>query len=212
MVPWGLLPYVIDEVTEGVNELKETKQDKLTAGTNITIDSNNVISATGGGTDVTIVDEGEYIKLTVDTDESELVKASTYIADVTDIEEAITALQVIGSEYSKSFDSKTFANGTATNVGSVTLNKGRYLMIGTLYYASNATGRRVVKLSTTANDVSASRRAYDAINPVSGTQTCAKVTTIMNISADNTSVYLNGAQNSGSSLSANGLIEIVRLQ
>jgi hypothetical protein len=32
-----------------VEDEMPNKQDKLTAGTNITIDSNNVISATGGG-------------------------------------------------------------------------------------------------------------------------------------------------------------------
>lgn len=36
-------------VSTALNDLEENKQDKLTAGANITIDANNVISATGGG-------------------------------------------------------------------------------------------------------------------------------------------------------------------
>lgn len=39
----------VEGVVSAVNELAESKQDKLTAGENITIDENNVISATGGG-------------------------------------------------------------------------------------------------------------------------------------------------------------------
>jgi len=35
-------------VSTALNELEENKQDKLTAGANITIDANNVISSTGG--------------------------------------------------------------------------------------------------------------------------------------------------------------------
>ena len=54
-------------VSTALNELEENKQDKLTAGANITIDANNVISASGGEqqqadwnqTDTTAVD---YIK------------------------------------------------------------------------------------------------------------------------------------------------------
>lgn len=38
-------------VTAAVSDLDTDKQDKLTAGTNITIDANNVISAAGGGTE-----------------------------------------------------------------------------------------------------------------------------------------------------------------
>lgn len=39
----------VESNTSNITGLTNTKQDKLTAGTNITIDSNNVISASGGG-------------------------------------------------------------------------------------------------------------------------------------------------------------------
>ncbi|MBO7712026.1 MAG: hypothetical protein J6S85_00945 [Methanobrevibacter sp.] len=47
--------YVDNEISKVNNELDD-KQDKLTAGTNITIDANNVISASGGLTEVTAGD------------------------------------------------------------------------------------------------------------------------------------------------------------
>lgn len=42
--------------TSNISSLQTGKQDKLTAGTNITIDANNVISATGGGATITSID------------------------------------------------------------------------------------------------------------------------------------------------------------
>lgn len=40
--------------TSNISNLQTGKQDKLTPGANITIDANNVISATGGGTPITV--------------------------------------------------------------------------------------------------------------------------------------------------------------
>lgn len=40
--------------TSNISNLQSGKQDKLTPGANITIDANNVISATGGGTPITV--------------------------------------------------------------------------------------------------------------------------------------------------------------
>lgn len=56
----------------------ENKQDKLTAGTNITIDSNNVISASGGGgSSYTFTDGLTEIDGTVKWDLSDRIKAGT---------------------------------------------------------------------------------------------------------------------------------------
>ena len=56
----------------------ESKQDKLTAGTNITIDSNNVISATGGGgSSYTFTDGLTETDGTVKWDLSDRIKAGT---------------------------------------------------------------------------------------------------------------------------------------
>ena len=49
-------PDVVVEYVCDVRTLIDGKQDKLTAGTNITIDSNNVISASGGGLSYTFTD------------------------------------------------------------------------------------------------------------------------------------------------------------
>lgn len=46
---WDTLSANVSTNTNNISSLQTGKQDKLTAGTNITIDANNVISATGGG-------------------------------------------------------------------------------------------------------------------------------------------------------------------
>lgn len=59
-----------------VDDTVETKQNKLTAGANITIDENNVISATGGGSSDVSVFEGtqeEYDALTDEQKEQYLI-------------------------------------------------------------------------------------------------------------------------------------------
>ena len=87
-------------ISTALNELDENKQDKLTAGANITIDANNVISATGGGgtqvqsdwnqSDSTAVD---YIKnKPTIPDTSDFVSKTEYNPKELAIAEALTNL------------------------------------------------------------------------------------------------------------------------
>ena len=85
-------------VSTALNELEENKQDKLTAGANITIDANNVISSTGGTqqqadwnqTDTTAVD---YIKnKPTIPDTSDFVSKAEYNPKEVAIAEALTEL------------------------------------------------------------------------------------------------------------------------
>lgn len=59
-----------------LNQAMALKQDKLTPGTNITIDENNVISATGGGTEVEANPSEEA------TDELETIKIGDTVYDI----------------------------------------------------------------------------------------------------------------------------------
>ena len=56
----------ITENSQDISDLQTDKQDKLTAGTNITIDNNNVISATGGGGSATIYRYGLRIVVPIE--------------------------------------------------------------------------------------------------------------------------------------------------
>ena len=97
------------------------KQDKLTAGTNITIDANNVISSTGGTqvqadwnqTDDTAVD---YIKnKPVFPDTSEFVTKEEYNPKEVAIAEALTELNENKADKTELPDVSTFATKTELN-------------------------------------------------------------------------------------------------
>lgn len=104
-----------------VNTELADKQDKLTAGTNITIDANNVISSTGGTqvqadwnqTDDTAVD---YIKnKPVFPDTSEFVTKAEYNPKEVAIAEALTDLNENKADKTEIPDVSTFATKTELN-------------------------------------------------------------------------------------------------
>ena len=104
-----------------VNTELADKQDKLTAGTNITIDANNVISSTGGTqvqadwnqTDDTAVD---YIKnKPVFPDTSEFVTKEEYNPKEVAIAEALTELNENKADKTELPDVSTFATKTELN-------------------------------------------------------------------------------------------------
>ena len=108
-------------ISTALNELEENKQDKLTAGANITIDANNVISSTGGTqqqadwnqTDNTAVD---YIKnKPTIPDTSEFVSKSEYNPKELAIAEALTDLNENKADKTEIPDVSTFATKTELN-------------------------------------------------------------------------------------------------
>lgn len=74
-----------------LKDLVDTKQDQLTAGTNITIDANNVISATGGGASYEYYSETVEVVPIEDEDEETYTHARISQSCVTDDGNTITA-------------------------------------------------------------------------------------------------------------------------
>ena len=116
-------------ISTALNNLNTNKQDKLTAGQNITIDANNVISATGGGgtqqqadwnqTDSTAVD---FIKNKPDT--SEFVTKTEYNPKELAIAEALTDLNENKADKTEIPDVSTLATKTELNAKQDTLVSG----------------------------------------------------------------------------------------
>lgn len=101
-----------------------------------------------------------------------------------------------------------WANGTTlTNSGS--LAAGTYVVRGYADFATNATGRRYICIST-SNTGSAYNLMIDVRNPVSGVVTRANVFGIITLTAA-TTLYLRAIQNSGSALSCNGRLEVLKI-
>jgi hypothetical protein len=135
-------------------------QDKLTAGSNITI-SGNTISATG---------------------------TPGYVG-------------------AKTSGSNSISSGTLTNVGTVTLQPGLYIIQYTCQFASNSTGNRQCGFSTNTTDISGFGRSFcDIRAAVTNATTQTEVVGIVSISASDypngRTFYLLAQQNSGSALTA----------
>lgn len=110
-----------ETISTALNELDENKQDKLTAGANITIDANNVISSTGGTqvqsdwnqSDSTAVD---YIKnKPTIPDTSDFVTKAEYNPKEVAIANALTDLNENKADKTELPDVSTFATKTELN-------------------------------------------------------------------------------------------------
>lgn len=108
-------------ISTALNELEEDKQDKLTAGANITIDANNVISSTSepqvqsdwNQSDSTAVD---YIKnKPTIPDTSDFVSKTEYNPKEVAIAEALTDLNENKADKTELPDISTFATKTELN-------------------------------------------------------------------------------------------------
>lgn len=106
----------------------------------------------------------------------------------------------------------TVASATWTTVKSITLYKGRFLIVAGANFASNPTGNRRICISTGGDNNGAGYYCYDIRRAVDGFSTNSTVSRIVNVTAAaGTTFNLNVYQNSGASLSVNWGIEYQRL-
>ena len=104
----------------------------------------------------------------------------------------------------------SLATSTVTNVCSKSLTAGTWVVTASCTISSNATGRRIAKLTTTSNDAD---DGYGAVKTmaVSGATTVFNLCIVRSLSAT-TTVYLTAWQNSGSALTVAGRIRAVRIK
>lgn len=101
------------------------------------------------------------------------------------------------------------ANTTATKICGVTLGAGTWVVTYTASFASNATGRRNIKLyNGTSTTIDVDRSA--TCQAVNGSQTVLSRTAIVQPTAS-TTYYLNAYQASGGALSVDGSVQAVRI-
>lgn len=106
---------------------------------------------------------------------------------------------------------KTVATSTDTNLGSITLEAGTWLVIVVVLFQSNATGRRTAWLATSATGSSMEGMAMDGQAAVNGAKTYCQIVHVLTPSKS-TTYYLNCWQNSGSSLTINTRFATVKLK
>lgn len=106
---------------------------------------------------------------------------------------------------------KSLSSGTTTqSIDSFELEAGAYLIILCTEFSSNSTGRRYVCISdsNTGGAINNTLRAYAAA--VNGGITSTRIVALMRPSAD-TTYYIRGYQNSGSSLTVSNRLTAIKL-
>ena len=91
------------------------------------------------------------------------------------------------------------ANNTVTEVGSITLNIGRYLIIACIDWGTNATGFRQVSFG---NSINPARNGATTTSACNGKETYNQVLEFLTVVSDSTVVKVYGWQDSGGSLNA----------
>lgn len=122
-----------------------------------------------------------------------------------------TGLAIIGAITTGTISgSVSCPNETITEIGSITLNKGVYVLVACCDWGSNSSGYRQVGVSTNINGA---RNDISTTMACNGTnkETYVQFIKVLNIETDNTTTKVYGAQNSGSTLSAFPYIYAVRL-
>lgn len=119
-----------------------------------------------------------------------------------DIAQRLPALGGGNFNGSTSIEDKSVASGSIDNLGYIDLPRGTYLLYFFVSWASNATGRRYINI---ADSPTASSPMYrwlcDSVSAVSGGITTNKIVVPISVS-NQTRLFLNALQNSGSALNA----------
>lgn len=102
-------------------------------------------------------------------------------------------------------------SGTYTATGAIPLTKGTWLITAYVRFPSNATGNRVLVLSTTSGSSTAQTPEYaDIKTATNGSTTMLRVVVPRQLSGSQT-MYMNAMQNSGSALTVTWVYNCVRI-
>lgn len=99
---------------------------------------------------------------------------------------------------------------TAKTIASITLPAGLYILHGYANIAGNKTGTRKIQLSETKDAYGNTRGQAAAVATSQNSSTMLNMSTIWGFSEE-TTIYLNAFQDSGSALSCNGSIRALRI-
>lgn len=101
------------------------------------------------------------------------------------------------------------ASASGTEVGSITLNKGKYVILGGIDWATNSTGFRQVAFAANRDP----SRDAGVCQPAcaSPKETYQQIASFRDIQTDNTEIKLYGWQDSGSTLGAYAFIYAIKI-
>lgn len=145
-----------------------------------------------GSTDITSLDSNGTLTGAIDTLNNNLFKNTVQL-----------------STYSTS-SSISVPNNTNTNLITITLTPGYYIINGTSLFTTNGTGNREIHLSKTSAGSVVDRYCRGNAVAVSGAGTIVNFTYVENITTT-TTYYLVALQNSGSTLTVDGGLRVIKL-
>ena len=111
----------------------------------------------------------------------------------------------------KSPNGITVADSTITNLESITLEQGMYVLQGVASFGTNANGYRQIGFGTNASSSNADRYLITKVGANPNDTTVVSLTSPLEITSQ-TTYYLNCYQNSGSSLTVTGGIRCVQIR
>ncbi len=156
--------------------------------------SSNFVQMKDGGTLQEVFD-------TLTTDVSKVKTRATNIE---------TKLSGIGNFSSSYGEAVSVDSGTGKSVQAITFDKaGDYLIVANLFFGSNKTGRRLVKISATSGDVSTGRGVATQ-NATGSGGTYMVFTKLMPVTAGAT-YHINVYQNSGSTIAVYSSYQAVQI-
>ena len=105
----------------------------------------------------------------------------------------------------------SIANNTRTEIASINLDVGTYLVIGVASFTANATGYREINLSTSSGGANASRFLFARHASSPALETVIEFSGVVAVSTQ-MDFYLNARQTSGGALSVTGGITAIRFK
>lgn len=116
------------------------------------------------------------------------------------------------SAIDSSISSVSTTSGTTKNLDSIVLAPGTWLVSYSVEFASNASGRRAMTLTTNNTSITSTPVYMVSGAPANGMATnLSRTQVIVNSGTTNITRYLNAYQNSGSSLNCRSCIQAVRI-
>lgn len=111
----------------------------------------------------------------------------------------LTSIAPIGTvKYASLASNKSVPNNAGTELVRISLDKGVWVIVAGVRWAENTNGYRQLNVY----GVSGSTEIHLLTAPANGHYTQMNFSRILEVSADNTPIFLNGRQTSGSALNA----------
>jgi hypothetical protein len=179
---------------------------RLPAGIRITKESGNTRTIKiQNGTGAAVVCIG--INCTFAADDT----TTTLTETVTRYNYAEALVANTGPVNSESPTATTIANETVTNLASIELAAGSYILEGVASFGTSANGYRQLGFGNSATQAYRDRFAIARTAPAAGVATAVALTMPVEVSSA-TTLYLNAYQNSGGSLTVTGGIRCIRIR